>query len=295
MLAPLVSTNPLAQLAKKAIKCQFMKAQDHERASVESTWAQQGYTLLSDKCHLGGNPMLPPDFVWPCVSYGNNKVQRPLVFSLQIDLSELAPFDEDNLLPHKGLLVLFTIGEMFEVNDFEDQSRFYIFEDLSSLVETSRPEEPPFNDEAEAEVVTLPWCYLGVRTCWTVPEEYSEIFNEDAETFKDQVNGFGLSKEQVIDISANYESYYQELMDKDSFVEPDEVESQFLGWGQYIQSDYVGSDNETLFFTLSSFFDEQTHDWPLCIGDAGAIYHFIDVADLKNQNFSAIRSIMDCY
>ena len=97
------------------------------------------------------------------------------------------------------------------------------------------------------------------------------------------------------DIHDNYEAYYTQLREQDGFEEYDEVPSQLLGWGQYIQSDLVGSSNECLLFTLSSFFDEKIKDYPLCIGDAGAIYHIMDVSDLKEQKFGEVRSVMDCY
>lgn len=300
MLKPLVSTNPLAKLAKSAIYCEFELSQDKERSQVKKSMEDKGYTLLSELSHLGGNPLLPKDFVWPCAAYSDNEQDaqdkmRPLVFSLQVDLSELAPFDVDNQLPHKGLMVIFTVGNFFYWDEYENQSKVYIFEDIDSLVETSRPSEPPVGHDYDASDLVLPHCLMGIKATWSVPEEYSNILDEDEETFSDGVNAFGLSQEQVHDINANYEDYYKELMEKDGLAEKDDVPSQFLGWGQYIQGDYVGSNNETLFFTLSSFFDENIKEWPLCIGDAGAIYHFIDLADLKAKNFSDIRSTMDCY
>ena len=292
VLKPLVCTNPLAKLAKAAILVEFANDNNLEERGAELK--ENGYQLLSDMSHFGGDPHLPKDFVWPCCKYGEKEiVDRPLVFSAQFDLSELAPFDVDNLLPHKGLLVFFTIGHMYYFTEVSDSSRVYYFEDIDSLELTPRPDEPPFEEEDDQERTKLPFHKVFAKASWSVPEEYSNIICE--QDFEEVLSPFGLTKEQIKDIDDNYEDYYKELMDLDGFEEFDDVPSQLLGWGQYIQADLVESDKEQLLFTLSSFFDEKARDWVLCIGDAGAIYHTISLSDLKEQKFDNITSEMDCY
>ena len=291
-LKPLVCGNPLAKLAKAAIMLEFVNENYLEERTAQL--GENGYKLLSPLSHFGGNPHLPKDFVWPCAKHGETElVDRPLVFSAQFDLSELAPFDVDNLLPHKGLLVFFTIGQMWNFQDYEDSSRVYYFEDIESLAVTARPPEPPYKDEYEQESSTLAFHRVCAKAAWTVPNECDNVLYES--DFSGELSPFGLTKDQMKDIHDNYEAYYTQLREQDGFEEYDDVPSQLLGWGQYIQSDLVGSSNECLLFTLSSFFDEKIKDYPLCIGDAGAIYHIMDVSDLKEQKFGEVRSVMDCY
>lgn len=53
-----------------------------------------------------GNPDLPRGFNYP-MYIDNEGDPFPYFFICQINLEELAPFDTDNLLPHKGLLSFF--------------------------------------------------------------------------------------------------------------------------------------------------------------------------------------------
>ena len=53
-----------------------------------------------------GNPDLPRGFDYP-MYIDNEGDPFPYFFICQINLEELAPFDTDNLLPHKGLLSFF--------------------------------------------------------------------------------------------------------------------------------------------------------------------------------------------
>lgn len=50
---------------------------------------------------LGGEPDLPPGFVWP------KWKRRPLAFLAQLRLDELAPYDVEKLLPASGMLYFF--------------------------------------------------------------------------------------------------------------------------------------------------------------------------------------------
>lgn len=88
---------------------------------------------------FGGNPDVPPDFVWPTYEGEDHKnvvKERPLSFLAQFACADLAPFDKEHLLPDHGLLSFF-----YESNsqpwgdDPKDKgcARVYWFEDLSVL------------------------------------------------------------------------------------------------------------------------------------------------------------------
>ena len=59
---------------------------------------------------FGGNPDVPPDFVWPTYEGEDHKnvvKERPLSFLAQFACADLAPFDKEHLLPDHGLLSFF--------------------------------------------------------------------------------------------------------------------------------------------------------------------------------------------
>ena len=54
---------------------------------------------------IGGTPDLPPSITWPF------KDKRPLSLIAQLNLSEVAAYDQMNLLPHSGWLYFFYDAE----------------------------------------------------------------------------------------------------------------------------------------------------------------------------------------
>jgi hypothetical protein len=84
---------------------------------------------------FGGVPDVPRDFVWPMM--GN----QPLEFLAQFNLSEVAPFDSEGLLPATGMLSFFVVEEDREADldrGRPDASRVFYLES-GELV---RPEPP---------------------------------------------------------------------------------------------------------------------------------------------------------
>lgn len=59
-----------------------------------------------------GNPDLPQGFDYPTYTDCNGAI-RPYVFICQINLQEVAPYDTENRLPHKGLLAFFAKIECY--------------------------------------------------------------------------------------------------------------------------------------------------------------------------------------
>ena len=59
---------------------------------------------------IGGKPFLPKDFAWPYFegdSYEDGWGNRPLSFICQINLGDVKEYDEEGLLPEKGMLYFF--------------------------------------------------------------------------------------------------------------------------------------------------------------------------------------------
>lgn len=78
---------------------------------------------LYGKSHWWGFPDLPEGIEYPLYGNGNNDnaddgLEDTLTFICQIRLEELAPFDKESRLPHKGMLYFFASLDYF-LGDFE--------------------------------------------------------------------------------------------------------------------------------------------------------------------------------
>lgn len=103
---------------------------------------------------LGGLPDLPAGIEWKNLLYtddsSNKQVQ--LSFVLQLNFSEIKPFDLDDLLPESGLLYFFGLHGDAYVNDINLSKGHKIFyaEDTTSFIKqyplkASSQNPPPFN------------------------------------------------------------------------------------------------------------------------------------------------------
>src|ERR1700694_2137834 len=72
---------------------------------------------------IGGRPDLPNRIDWPQVRYRHGLASLP--FLAQFNLSEVKPFDAENLLPGFGLLYFF--GEPVNPVDARDRGRVIYF------------------------------------------------------------------------------------------------------------------------------------------------------------------------
>ncbi len=71
-------------------------------------------TLIGES-HWWGAPDLPPDLPYPYVIVGDGKdnYPEPLTFICQIRCEDIAPYDEDGILPHSGMLYFFAPIDYF--------------------------------------------------------------------------------------------------------------------------------------------------------------------------------------
>ena len=137
---------------------------------------------------FGGNPDVPPDFVWPTYegeSYDHVVKDRPLTFLAQFNCAELAQFDKEHLLPDHGLLSFF-----YETDtqcwgyDPKDQgcARVYWFEDMSALSAADFPADME-------EDFKFPMVKIKMDSKYSYPswEDFSEVFpdEKDDEAFND--------------------------------------------------------------------------------------------------------------
>jgi uncharacterized protein YwqG len=91
---------------------------------------------------IGGTPDLPQGIDWVKVDYGDRK--RSMPFIAQFNLTELKPYDEENLLPGDGMLYFF--ADLFNGLRFKDRGRVVFFDgDLTTLERVPFPDDIPPN------------------------------------------------------------------------------------------------------------------------------------------------------
>lgn len=254
-------------------------------------------TKLSPRSFFGGTPLLPPDFEWPCASFTpegtDDKLQVPLVFCLQLDLSELVPYDAYRELPDHGILAFFSIGDSFNFNEPEQSFVVRYFEHWDQLCEHPRPEVAGVDPKREN--LELPYLELSAQRAWSFPIDTPSYEDENADAL---LAPLGLSVQVMEEIWDNLEDLAAELNEQDGIdVESNEFSerSQMLGYGHFIQGNDIQDPESTLLLTLSSFFDQVHNEWVTLYGDAGALYFALKTSDLKARNFERVVGDMQCY
>ncbi|MGN0634432.1 MAG: DUF1963 domain-containing protein [Oscillospiraceae bacterium] len=152
----------------------------------------------------GGYPDLPPEIDYPTLSgftaqrSGGDETypESAMQLAAQINLSEVAPFDREGLLPEHGMLYIFWSGEL-DLNDSEGWVK-YIFEgenrqpfkvlyydgDMSALKRTPPPcpyHAKYFNSPLENVLFTAEKCF----------NEYdADEYEEELEDYYDEAHDF---------------------------------------------------------------------------------------------------------
>jgi uncharacterized protein YwqG len=145
-----------------ALEEELMK---HARPSirVETTPVEDEATIPIGQSKIGGRPDLPRDTEWPKVNVVGDKI-RSLPFIAQFNLQEVAPHDEEGLLPEHGILYFF--GGMFLVEKYR-WGRVFFFDGDPALLERR-----PFPDDIPP----------------TEPQKWGERFDPCAVKFVLEVN-----------------------------------------------------------------------------------------------------------
>jgi uncharacterized protein YwqG len=133
----LIAASPLARLRDQLLPLIAPSIRLRTRTSLAADW-EPG----ARRTHLGGQPELPHDFVWPTGAAG------PLAFLAQIDLVEVAPFDVAGLLPSTGTLSFLGQAEDLLVCDWQaDGWRVHYWPPETDLA----PRAPPDDLSSEAD------------------------------------------------------------------------------------------------------------------------------------------------
>lgn len=297
LLAPLRCTNLLAQHARSCITLAPVLP-DQEDTAATAVTAQTGKPL-SEHSFFGGTPLLPPDFEWPHRPFtldGSSESQEvPLVFCLQLDLSEIAPLDERHELPDHGILAFFSPGESFNFDQPEHCFVVRYFEHPTQLVDHPRPEVAGIDVSAQALI--LPRLSLCAQAAWSFPYWALNYDEADAHQANQQLTPWGLTSAIMEEIYERIDELANELLQQDGidiFADEYAERTQLLGYGHFIQ-DTVQNAEDTLLLALSSFFDPFKRQWLTLYGDAGALYFVLKSSALKARAFDQVRGDMQCY
>ena len=267
---------------------------------------------------FGGQPDVPPDFVWPTYegeNYENITKNRPLSFLVQLNCEELARYDTEHLLPNHGLLSFFyeTDTQCWGYDPQDNGcARVYWFEDISVLSAADFPED--MEEYFRFPMIQIKLSQGISYPCW---EDFFAMLCSKKEnyTYDTQWDKIKVEWEK-------FDEIWYELTGTDT--EEPEGRSQLLGWPDVIQNSmYEECDLVTQGYTMNTpeelkkipeeirkRAEETSHDrwmllfqldtvecddFELMFGDCGHIYFCITKEDLAARRFDRIWLVSQCY
>lgn len=272
--------------------------QEIKRTAVIIDYSPAKIELPAGKSKIGGKPHLPESFAWPYYEgedYEGVLKNRPLSFLAQFNLEEIAEYDQDNRLPHKGMLYFFydlcTMRWGFDPKDKGCARVFYV-EDPSALQAVDFPEE------LETDFV-LPEFEVAFTARMDLPD-YEEIaeFMPDLEwdSYDEEKVLFGYEGDEDEEVSKLLG--YADLIQGDMLLECEEVcNGIYCGnipdlTEEQREKMLADSKEWELLFQMSTVGNE---DYELMFGDCGSIYFYIKKQDLQKKNFDNVWLVLQCF
>ncbi|MBQ8496265.1 MAG: DUF1963 domain-containing protein [Clostridia bacterium] len=248
---------------------------------------------------FGGKPAVSADFVWPyfeAENYEGEVANRPLSFLGQINLQEMHPYDKENLLPDKGLLLFF-----YEMDSMcwgydpadDDCARVYYFEDIEQLKEADFPKDLQkgyelkeyalsFSSKASYPDFEEVDCYIDLDCDWDDYDEALENMGYELESERHKLLGYAdlVQSEMLTECERTARGLY--CGDAESYRKLSEEEKEDI---KKSATDWI------LLFQLASIQDD---DYELMFGDLGNLYFYIRKQDLKERRFDKVRLVLQC-
>jgi|CXWL01.1.fsa_nt_gi uncharacterized protein YwqG len=251
--------------------------------------------VIAEKSKIGGNPVLPLDFVWP------HNDGRPLDHLLQIDLADACAFDETRVLPTHGTLTFFY--------DLEKQPWGFDPADADGFkVVFVESEEITTEHDAPVSEFCLPHRPIVFRNALSVPTIGSRSYNrlEERITFTDEE--FDRYNEFSLELNAtgsNYKKQYwgghHQMLGHSQNVQGDmQLEAQLVTNGIYCGDSSGYNDPRT------QLLEQGAEDWVLLLqldsdetsdlmwGDVGMLYFWIKRQDLTDCRFENVWVALQC-
>ncbi len=231
---------------------------------------------------IGGQPDLPKSIEW-----FNENNDKPLSFIAQINLSEIHPFDKDNLLPDTGIIYFFYSAEQeawgFDPKD-KDKFKVYYSTETDNLIRHDFPSDLPVYSRFKE-------CKLDIKTTVGLPSWENEFVQKNlSEKEIDQY--LNLPQDYAINKMLGYANNIQNEM---------ELECQLVTNGLYCgdPSGYndpkaKGLEKGTKDWILLLQIDSEDEKTGMMWGDVGRLYFWIKKEDLKNKDFNKTWMILQC-
>ena len=282
---------------KAELKAELLRLMKNQIVIETDTDAKE---LRPDACKIGGKPFLPADFIWPVFTGKEDDVTRPLSFFCQLNLSEVAPFDTEYLLPAHGMLSFFYECESFCCGfDPKDKgaARVFYFEDVNGFVPFDIPED------LEQE--------------YRIPELAIELKAEKSFPMNEEFD-----IHSAIEIEYGWEDY-DELMEELGQNMEDCDRHKILGYADIIQGEMLSEcerttrglycgDPESYQNTpkeVAADIQEKAKEWILLLqlstiekdgfefmfGDCGMLYYYIKKEDLAARRFENMWFSLQCF
>jgi uncharacterized protein YwqG len=251
---------------------------------------------------IGGRPDLPAEIAWVTETnivektekifliFNSKKKQaitKPLSFIAQVNLSETAIFDKENLLPKSGLLYFFYSAEQEAWGfDYEDKNKFKVIYwdgDFSRLKRTEFPSSLP-------EYGRYNPCSVDIKSELSFPSYGHKVYKD----FTDEEDG------KFWDEVYNDENINKLLGYSDNIQNEMELECELVTNGLYCGDSTGYNDprakalkpnaiNWRLLLQIDSN-DENEMMW----GDCGRLYFWIKKDDLLNKDFDKSWFSLQC-
>lgn len=250
---------------------------------------------------FGGQPDVPPDFVWPTYegeSYDNVVKNRPLTFLAQFNCAELAQFDKEHLLPDHGLLSFFYEMDTqcwgFDPKD-KGCACVYWFEDISTLSAADFPAD--MEEDFRFPMVKIK---LNSKTSYPTWSDFSEVFPDDRDD-----DTFDTVRAELTGEDPEKGGYCSQLLGW-----PDVIQNSMFGecdlvtQGYYLGDGWIKIPKEVRqraeetardrWMLLLQLDTVECDDFELMFGDCGHIYFYITKEDLAARRFDRIWLILQC-
>lgn len=250
---------------------------------------------------IGGLPDFPEGVQWP-VYLGPPKPDaaweafkgEPLAFLLQVNLTEVAPFDVVGQLPTSGMLYFFFLDTNYRLSTSppvhgEIIDVLYFPQKGAQLRRLAPPHNLPPEEVYRGFALTP-------HLEWTVPR-YDDL--------KEAVEREGMLDQPEIDAGlSHWDDLVEEVADLQGLGPWYKPKHRMLGYPDFIQAGGCGPEDWKLLlqvdsdprFSSPSPYDDPDYPGPgMMWGDAGRIFFGIEQGDLAAWDFTAVWATFECH
>lgn len=253
-------------------------------------------SLRPDESKIGGKPYLPSDFVWPVFTSKDDNETRPLMFLCQINLSDIAQHDKDNLLPESGMLYFFYEYESFRWGfdpDDKGAAKVFYFENTDCFSLKAFPEDLDEGYQIPETAISFTTknsypgyeefdCYSDVNCTWDDYDNLLEKLGMDFEAENHKLLGYAdlIQSEMLTECERVTRGIYSGTVESYRNTPDDEacdIYEKSKDWMLLLQLGTIQSDSFELMF-----------------GDMGMLYFYIKKQDLLSKNFENTWFSLQC-